>query len=41
MGIAIIAIILIIAFKQQVSYDCQKDNMPEAYKDVCKNGSSK
>ena len=41
MGIAMIAIILIIAFKQQVSYDCQKDDMPEAYKEACKNGSSK
>ena len=43
MGIAIIAIIFIIAFKQQVSYDCQliKNDMPEAYKDACKNRSLK
>jgi type IV secretory pathway component VirB8 len=40
-SIAIIAIIFIIAFKQQVSYDCQKDDMPEAYKDACKNRSLK
>jgi plastocyanin domain-containing protein len=39
MGIAIIAIMLFIAFEK--SYECQKHDISEAYKEVCKNRSFK
>jgi len=41
MGIAIIAIILFIAFEKQSAYDCQLKDIPEAYKEACKNRSKK